>query len=267
MPQSAICEVKLIGTDAGEQPFWQTAPVASAGSHYLEMARIPGLCQAGQVVTVEFENRQRRYIIADVRSDGTARLEAVADVVGIFPEDLLNGDQSRPGFWNDIASRPSSEPIHVEPVRVAKISSTRRYSRRRLRTAVVVRERSSGRDICGEMTEMSAGGCYVELWSPLVIGTEVEVRCDAPGLGFRAAGRVVYSDPLVGMGIAFAAPCFVADPGPEVATESGSGRTAVFSASPAATGRLAAALQSWFSDHNYLEKVDFIRMLEACRRD
>lgn len=264
MSPLAICEVKLIGTDAGEQPFWQTAPVATVGTHFIEMVRIPGLCQPGQVLTVEFENKQRRYIIVDVRADNTARLEAVADVTGIFPEAMLNGDQSRPAFWIDPDSKPSSEPL--EPIQVVtRKTGTRRYSRRKLRTPVVVREIAGRRDVCGEMTEISAGGCYIEMWSPLPLGAEVEVRCDAPSICFRAAGRVVYSDPLVGMGIGFAAPCFVAsDPSDELPQQNESAVS--FSGSPAAAARLAGSLQAWFAEHNYLEKVDFQRMLEAAER-
>lgn len=266
MPPLAICEVKLIGTDAGDQPFWQTALVAKIGAHCLEMMRIPGLCQPGQVLTVEFDNRQRRYVIVDVRSDNTARLEAVADVAGIFPEKMLNGDHSRPAFWIDPHSKPSSEPL--EPIHVVtKKTGTRRYSRRKLRTPVVVREIAGRRDVCGEMTEVSAGGCYVEMWSPLPLASEVEVRCDAPSICFRAAGRVVYSDPLVGMGIGFAAPCFVAsDPSDDLPQQDGSHASAAFSGSPAAAARLAGSLQGWFAEHNYLEKVDFQKMLEAAER-
>src|SRR5579884_1985210 len=266
MPQAAICEVKLIGTDAGDQPFWQTAPVALAGAHYIEMLRIPGLCQPGQVLTVEFDNRQRRYIIVEVRADGTARLEAVADVAGIFPDELLNGDESRPAFWVDPNSNPGEQPLAPVQV-VSKKTGTRRYVRRKLRTAVVVRDRNSGRDVCGEMTEMSAGGCYVEMWSPLPFGTEVEVRCDATSICFRAAGRVVYSDPLVGMGIGFAAPCFVAaDPADELVTPPAEASASML-ASPQANTRLAIAVQQWFADHNFLEKVDFLKMLESAARN
>ncbi|MBV8206918.1 MAG: hypothetical protein JO041_09010, partial [Acidobacteria bacterium] len=144
---------------------------------------------------------------------------------------------------------------------------TRRHSRRSLRAPVIVRDSTSGLEMCGDINEIGAGGCYFETWTPLPSGTEIEVRCEQPRLTFRAAGRVVYSDPLVGMGIAFAAPLIPPARPPKPAAPGSAppenGRKLALPHSGAeANTRIVAALKLWFSDHLFLERADFRKLLE-----
>jgi hypothetical protein len=54
-------------------------------------------------------------------------------------------------------------------------------------------------------SDLSSGGCYVDTMNPLALGTEVSVKLSRGGVAFEANARVNYSQPGVGMGIAFAA--------------------------------------------------------------
>ena len=53
------------------------------------------------------------------------------------------------------------------------------------------------------MTDIGMGGCFVDMIFPFSIGARVCVTLDRQMIQFQADGRVVYSQPQVGMGIAF----------------------------------------------------------------
>ena len=55
----------------------------------------------------------------------------------------------------------------------------------------------------GSVTDISRGGCYIEIPHPLPIGSEVQLRLNFGGLDFDVAAKVATSYPLVGMGMVF----------------------------------------------------------------
>src|SRR5438270_9296137 len=80
MPQAAICEVRVLGRDAAGCAMWETAAVASAGLHNVELLRLPAFCSAMEIATLEFDGKQRRYLVSEIMPGGRARLEALADM-------------------------------------------------------------------------------------------------------------------------------------------------------------------------------------------
>lgn len=53
------------------------------------------------------------------------------------------------------------------------------------------------------VTELSRYGCYLETTRPLVPGTRVTLKIFDEGQLFEATATVVYSQPQLGMGVAF----------------------------------------------------------------
>lgn len=56
----------------------------------------------------------------------------------------------------------------------------------------------------GTVTDISPGGCYVEMLSPLPVDTEVELTLTAEGHELACAGKVRSMEPGMGMGVSFA---------------------------------------------------------------
>ena len=52
-------------------------------------------------------------------------------------------------------------------------------------------------------TDIGPGGCFLDALSPLPIGSKVRVTIHHGLTTFQADGQVVYSQPRLGMGIAF----------------------------------------------------------------
>lgn len=63
----------------------------------------------------------------------------------------------------------------------------------------------SEKHISGHTRDLSLFGCFVETVTPFPERTEARLRISHAGVNFVARGKVAYSRPNLGMGIAFTA--------------------------------------------------------------
>lgn len=68
---------------------------------------------------------------------------------------------------------------------------------------VEVRPEGSAGGFWGTLTDISLGGVYVQTFSPLAVGTQLNMRVQTKMTEFRCSGHVQASHPGVGMGIIF----------------------------------------------------------------
>ena len=69
---------------------------------------------------------------------------------------------------------------------------------------VEVREAAAGaRGFWGTMSDISLGGCYIQTFSPMKKGAEVNFLIKIEAIEIRGSGTVVAMHPGVGMGIVF----------------------------------------------------------------
>jgi hypothetical protein len=64
-------------------------------------------------------------------------------------------------------------------------------------------EMESGASLTGQVSELSAYGCYVESLSTLAIDTTVTIKIFAEAECFEAKAKVIYAHPNFGMGLVF----------------------------------------------------------------
>jgi Ribonuclease G/E len=69
--------------------------------------------------------------------------------------------------------------------------------------AVEVVELASGTKLSARTSDLSIGGCFLDMLNPTPQGTEVRVRIFHEGTTFTALGRVVFLLPNMGMGVTF----------------------------------------------------------------
>lgn len=86
------------------------------------------------------------------------------------------------------------------PLQLAKKRSVRRCP---LVASAEVTELHSGALLSARTSELSVGGCYVDVLNPLPEGTLVGLRILRDQGIFQAKAKVVYCDPSFGMGLAF----------------------------------------------------------------
>jgi hypothetical protein len=68
---------------------------------------------------------------------------------------------------------------------------------------VSIKTTSAAWAIHGEIKDLSKGGIYVEMVTPLPVNTQVSLNLEIEGIGLETTGIVRTSYPLVGMGISF----------------------------------------------------------------
>ncbi|SRR5712692_5676915 len=64
-------------------------------------------------------------------------------------------------------------------------------------------EISSDTRLVAKTSDLSVGGCFLDMLNPTPQGTEVQVRISNEGTTFTALGRVVFVLPNMGMGVVF----------------------------------------------------------------
>ena len=79
----------------------------------------------------------------------------------------------------------------------------RRFERTPCRVTVTIGVIGSDFSIDGTITDISPGGCYIEMFAPLPIETHVVVHFDPSANGLACRGQVRTSVSGMGMGVAF----------------------------------------------------------------
>jgi hypothetical protein len=69
---------------------------------------------------------------------------------------------------------------------------------------VTVTDTTSDTRFSGRISEISRKGCYVDILNPLPVGTSLQLKVSRDRGVFTAAGRIIYTQPGMGMGVAFA---------------------------------------------------------------
>jgi hypothetical protein len=96
---------------------------------------------------------------------------------------------------------PESDAAAVLP----SPSERRRTLRYPFSTAVEVTDIHSGGKMSGRTSDLGLGGCYIDTLNPFPVGTEVKVRILRGNEIFEAQAKVTFSQPTMGMGLAFVA--------------------------------------------------------------
>src|ERR1700686_2873501 len=82
-------------------------------------------------------------------------------------------------------------------------SERRRSPRYRFIADVEIIDAVSDAQIKARTTDLSIGGCFLDMLNPSPKGTELRVTISYAGTTFTAVGRVAFVVPNMGMGVAF----------------------------------------------------------------
>jgi PilZ domain len=82
-------------------------------------------------------------------------------------------------------------------------SERRRSPRYRFIADVEIIDAASDAQLKARTTDLSIGGCFLDMLNPSPKGTELRVTISHAGTTFTAVGRVAFVVPNMGMGVAF----------------------------------------------------------------
>src|SRR5712664_2690280 len=82
-------------------------------------------------------------------------------------------------------------------------SERRRSARYRFIADTEITEITSNKRLGGRSSDLSMGGCYLDMLNPSPEGTRIRITVNHARASFTALGKVVFVFPNVGMGVVF----------------------------------------------------------------
>jgi hypothetical protein len=188
-PRTEIAlRVQLWGTDAQGHPFLEvvcTENLSDQGAH------VKGVCMPlhpGDVVGLKYNGRNSLFRVMWVGEEGTP----YASHAG------LKGTSPTSSLW-DVNLAPSGSDSYTPPL----AGERRKFPRFSCFISALVRVQGSQLPLCGQVTDISQGGCYVQLAQPLKVGTKVSLELLMKLANLRGEGVICSAHPGRGMGVRF----------------------------------------------------------------
>ena len=180
--------VQLWGTDSQGHPFLEvvcTENLSEQGAH------VRGVCmplRPGDVVGLKYNGRNSLFRVVWVGEEGSP-FESHAG---------LKGTSSGASLW-DVNLAPAGSDTYTPP----RAGERRKYPRFSCFISALVRVQGSQLPLCAQVTDISQGGCYLQVAQPLKVGTRVTIELLMKLANLRGEGLICSSHPGRGMGIKF----------------------------------------------------------------
>jgi hypothetical protein len=286
--------VTISGLDTNGNPFKQTATTVEIGPKGMRLRGVHCLRGRGDPVRVDYKNVRADFRVAWMGDiEGLVGLEGLEDAQFLFakhlPPDTKMVPDPRadtyvvPGEDAPISMAPAAKPIPMETrpperrLQERRQQERRRHPRYHCAGSVKIFEQGIPQPTTRRMNEISTGGCYIEMMSPLPASSPVGLEIKLNGRTIRVDGQVKSSQLAYGMGVAFTA---MAPPEKEKLTDviaevSGEKTPSFTEPEPAAAAPpkveqvpaklVGEAVQRWFGTHDALSRADFLKLVEELR--
>jgi len=155
-------------------------------------ARLGGLSlrlEPGEIIAVQHGNSGTKFQVFWM-GDPASAMEGQAGIRSLEPGKAIWGLSRRTGSRGSTISSP-------------RPGEKRGYTRLECTGAASVLSEGARYPVQGQIKDVSQGGVYIEITTPLPVGTEVFLKISLAGLALEAHGVVRTSYPMVGMGISF----------------------------------------------------------------
>ncbi len=287
--------VTVSGLDAGGNPFTQTASAIDISPHGVRLRGVRCLRQRGDPVQVEYKGKRARYRVAWIGAQGTCwegavGLEGVEGARFLFAEHLPDGTLLLPGAEPDTYTENAAAVETAAIVDHAAVErrdgerrkadrrqeERRRHPRYNCAGTARIWENGQEHDITGRINEISLGGCYVEMMSPMRSGTAIRLQLSVNNRSINLGGTVRNSQPTFGMGVQFTAIAppeweklhrVIAELSGEVPAEPAPAPPAAPSVDQVNAIELTGALLRWFGAHDSLTRQEFLKLMQTPKRD
>jgi hypothetical protein len=198
-PRTAISfPVVVRGFDSRGSPFAISTETCDVSSDGASIKGLEGLVEPGNKIEIEHNDQKSWYRVQWVGKNGSGR----AGLVGVRCLERKYIWDVPPRTWD---KDTFGEPSGAEEAKVSWNGEERRlFGRRHCRIEAQVSIPGSSVGLPGKVTDISLGGCYVEMLAPLPVDTMVELALTAGDTTMRASGRVKSCQTGLGMGVAFA---------------------------------------------------------------
>ena len=201
--------VTVRGSDSRGVPFEKNAETHDISCSGACLSGLSNFVNVGSRIEIQYKDQLAWYRVqwADTSLTGNGRvgvrcLEPGKYIWGVPPKE----------WAADTYDPASPEPPAPETVETAAPSPSeptwyggerRQFPRRACRIEAKVSMADGAGRLAGTATDISLGGCYVEMLAPLPVDTDVEIVLEPDGTTLEMSGKVRSSQTGMGMGIAF----------------------------------------------------------------
>jgi PilZ domain-containing protein len=202
------------GTDRRGTAFQLPAETHDISGSGACVTGLNGICSLGSKVEIEFRGRKAIYRVQWLGEIGTPR----AGFTGLrcLEPGKFIWDAPLPEWTPDTYDPNHAQPANAQQPRSFQSSDNRADSgwpakerrknpRQPCRIEALVSTEDSSIRLPGRVTDISLGGCYVEMLSPLPKGSPIEIAMNPGETVIHALGQVVTSQMGLGMGVVFTA--------------------------------------------------------------
>ena len=198
------------GKDSRGSPFTITAQTHDITATGASLNGLKGIADVGSKIEIEYQGRKAMYRVQWIGKIGTPRsghagvkcLEPGNYIwsvpLGEWTPDIYDPDKAEPQKPPFV---PATECLIDAPPNIER----RRFPRVACRIEATVLDERSAMNLRAKVTDISFGGCYVEMLAPLPVNSCVELALDTSQGAIHARGKVVAAQTGMGMGIAFTA--------------------------------------------------------------
>jgi PilZ domain len=199
------------GKDSRGSPFIVSAQTHDVTASGASLNGLKGITDVGSKIEIEYQGRKGMYRIQWIGKVGTPRsgragvkcLEPGNYIWGVpFAEwahdtfDPDRADLQKPTAVPPIEGLIAPSELHIE---------RRRFPRVSCRIEATVVDELGAMNLPVKVTDVSLGGCYVEMLTPLPVNASVGLTLDTSQGTVQARGKVVTAQSGMGMGVAFTA--------------------------------------------------------------
>jgi len=278
--------VTVSGLDTNGNPFSQSATTVDISARGLCLRYISCL-RGGQPVQVKYKHHSARYLVGWIGENGTSFqglvglevLDANCLFADHLPPDFACGFDPRADSYvvpsADSCVAPSDVAFSMSPGVAERCKADRRQVERRRHPrfhcsgTATIWEQGQELSISARVNEISLGGCYIEMMSPMRLATSVRLELSVNRRSISLEGIVRNSQPNFGMGVEFTKilPAEAEKLRGVIAEVSGAvaSETQASPAPPPATlsgNELADSVLRWFGSHDALTRQEFLELQE-----
>ena len=198
------------GKDSRGSPFTITAQTHDITATGASLNGLKGIADVGSKIEIEYQGRKAMYRVQWIGKIGTPR-SGHAGVKCLEPGNYIWGiplAEWTPDTYDPDTAEPQKRAV-IPPIESLIAPSPnierRRFPRVACRIEATVLDERSAMNLPVKVTDISFGGCYVEMLAPLPLNSFVELALDTSQGAIHACGKVVAAQTGMGMGIAFTA--------------------------------------------------------------
>ena len=204
------CPVVVHGFDLHGTPFSVPAETFDISLSGASVTGLNDLTKVGAKIEIEYKAQKAWYRVEWVGVRGAPNAGRVGVhclglskyIWGVPPKERGTDTFEPPSAGTFPPQSASAAATYSEPASYSG-QENRQFARHSYRIETQIRIDESSIGIAGTVTDVSLGGCYVEMLSPLPVDTAIHLSLNIGGSTLQVSGKVCSSQTTLGMGVSF----------------------------------------------------------------